>query len=244
MSWLMAASVGASALGGMMGSSSAKKAARQQAAAMREATALQSRMYDTTRNDLSGYRDIGGSALGEMNRVGLPEMTRSFTASDFVKDPGYDFRMQEGQKALERSAAARGGLMGGAAGKALSRYGQDYASNEYQNAYNRFGQDRDQRFNKLSSLANMGQSAAAQTSQAGQNYANQAGDAIMSNGNAQGAASIASGNAWTNAINQGIGAYGAFGGMGGGAPNVAKLGAVAGNYTQANSLSDLIRQTA
>jgi hypothetical protein len=224
-----------------MGSSSAKKAARAQASAIREATALQRQMYNTTRKDLAGYRDLGSTGLQQMNQ-GLPEMTRSFTASDFVKDPGYDFRMQEGAKALERSAAARGGLMGGAAGKAMARYGQDYASNEYQNVYNRFNQDRDQRFNKLSSLINVGQNSATQTGNFAQNYANNAGQAMMAGGDAQAASQIAQGNAWTGAINQGIGAAYAFGGQQNN--DVNKLGNIAGNYTQPTNMSELIKRTA
>jgi len=61
---------------------------------------------------------------------------------NFQADPGYGFRMSEGLKALERSAAARGGLMAGGTGKALQRYGQDMASQEYGNAFQRFQQDR------------------------------------------------------------------------------------------------------
>jgi len=61
---------------------------------------------------------------------------------NFQADPGYGFRMSEGLKALERSAAARGGLVSGGAGKALQRYGQDLASQEYGNAFQRFQQDR------------------------------------------------------------------------------------------------------
>lgn len=241
--WLGAAMVGGSALSGMLGSSSAKKAAKQQAAAIREATALQREMYNTTRNDLAQYREVGGKYTGELDRS-MPELTRSFTMSDFNKDPGYDFRMAEGAKALERSAAARGGLMGGAAGKAMARYGQDYASNEYSNAYNRFNNDRDQRFNKLSSLANMGQSAAAQSGQAAQNYANSAGQMIVGGGNAQAASTIAGGNAWSNAIGQGLGAAGMFGSFGDNNNNVKKMGNIAGNYTQPTNLSEMIKRTA
>jgi hypothetical protein len=129
-----------------------------------------------------------------------PEFTRNFSNADFVKDPGYDFRMQEGQKALERSAAARGGLQSGGTMKALAKYGQDYASNEYGNAYNRFNADRDRRFGRLSSLAGMGQNAANQMGVAGQNYANQAGANTMGAANASGAAGMASANAWGQAL--------------------------------------------
>lgn len=125
-----------------------------------------------------------------------PEFTRNFTNEDFVKDPGYEFRMAEGQKALERSAAARGGLQSGGTLKALGRYGQDYASNEYSNAYNRFNADRDRRFNRLSSLAGGGQTASQNVGNAAQAYGQNAGNNMMGAANAAGAAGIASANAW------------------------------------------------
>lgn len=242
MSWAAVAVGGASLVSGMMGSSSAKKAAKQQAAAIREATALQRQMYNTTRQDLSQYRDVGGKYMGEMDRS-MPELTRTFTMSDFTKDPGYDFRMQEGAKALERSAAARGGLMGGAAGKAMARYGQDYASNEYSNAYNRFNNDRDQRYNKLSQMANMGLSAANMSGQAAQNYANSAGQMIVGGGNAQAASTIAGGNAWSNAIGQGLQAGAMFGGFGGGTQKPTQTQWAGNDYSPAN-LSEMIKRTA
>ena len=240
MAWA-AVAVGGSVISGIMGSSAARRAGEAQAAAIREATALQREMYNTSRKDLSQYREVGGRYTGELDRS-MPELTKSFTMSDFNKDPGYDFRMEEGAKALERSASARGGLMGGAAGKAMSRYGQDYASNEYSNAYNRFNSDRDQRFSKLSSLANMGQSAAAGSAQAAQNFGNQAGQNIIGGGSAQAASAIAGSNAWSGAIEGGIKAATIYaGGRSGG--DVSKVSNVAGNYYQPTNLSDMIKRT-
>jgi hypothetical protein len=241
MSWVAAGVAGASVVSGMMGSSAAKSGARAQARAIREATALQREMYNTTRKDLSQYRDVGAKYTGELDQA-MPELTKTFTAGDFVKDPGYDFRMQEGAKALERSAAARGGLMGGAAGKAMARYGQDYASNEYSNAYNRFNADRDQRYNKLSDLSRMGQNAAAGSAQAAQNYANSAGQLIADGGNAQAAGTIGASNAWSNAIGQGIQAGATMYGSNQGGMK-ATQNAWAGNG-QPTNLSDLVKRTA
>lgn len=133
-----------------------------------------------------------------------PELTRSFGMSDFQQDPGYQFRMDQGQKAIERSAAARGGLQSGGTLKAIADYGQNFASNEYGNAYNRFNNDRTQRYNRLSSLAGMGQTADTQVGQAGQNYVNSVGNISMSNANAQGAAGMAQANAWGQGLS-GIG---------------------------------------
>ena len=69
-------------------------------------------------------------------------VSRDFSLSDFQTDPGYQFRMQQGMDALQNSAAARGGLMGGDTGRALAEYGQNFASNEFQNAFNRYQQNR------------------------------------------------------------------------------------------------------
>lgn len=108
----------------------------------------------------------------------------------YTKTPGYDFRLKEGMNALEGSAAARGGLFSGASMKSLNRYGQDYATGEYQNFLNRLG-----------GVVSSGQSAAGQQGAAGQNFVNSASNALSNMGNAQAAGAIGS----ANAINQGIG---------------------------------------
>jgi hypothetical protein len=127
-------------------------------------------------------------------------LSHDFTLADFEKDPGYQFRLDEGTKALERSAAARGGLLSGATGKALERYGQDYGSTEYSNAYNRFNNDRTTRFNRLSAVAGTGQTAATTLGSLGANSANTISDLATQRGNARAAGSIGQ----ANAINGGI----------------------------------------
>lgn len=185
-------------------SNAASEAAKKQQEAADKATALQERMYTQNRSDNEPWRQTGVKALSDL---GNQDFQRDFTAADFQKDPGYDFRMAEGQKALERSAAARGGLQSGGTLKALSRYGQDYASGEYQNAYNRFNADRDRRFGRLSSLAGIGQAAQAQNAAGAQGYANAAGEIGMNNASAQGAAGMAGAQAWGNTLS-GIGRMG------------------------------------
>lgn len=183
--------------GALIQSHAAGDAADTQAAAAHEANQLQQQMYNQQRADQEPWRQAGVQALSDL---GNSDFQRDFTANDFQADPGYAFRMAEGQKALERSAAARGGLQTGGTLKALTRYGQDVASNEYQNAYTRFNSDRDRRFGRLSSIAGLGQNANAQNSAAGQNYANQTGANSMGAANAAGAAGIASANAWGNSL--------------------------------------------
>jgi hypothetical protein len=106
--------------------------------------------------------------------------------------PGYQFRLGEGLKALERSAAARGTLLTGGAMKGLQRYAQDYASGEYGN-----------RVNQLMGLSQLGMNAAGGAGTAGSAYANQAGDLQTQIGNAQAAGTVGGANAWMQPITQG-----------------------------------------
>lgn len=182
---------------GIIGANAASSAADKQAAAADRANETQYRIFQQQREDQEPWRKAGIGALSEMDSA---DFRRDFTAADFERDPGYDFRMQEGQKAIERSAAARGGLSSGGALKALTRYGQGFASNEYSNAYNRFNADRDRRFGRLSAIAGVGQTATNQVGQAGQNYAGNVGANTMGAANAAGAAGIAGANAIGGAI--------------------------------------------
>ena len=110
---------------------------------------------------------------------------------NFMTDPGYEFRRSEGERAVSAGASARGGLLSGGTGKALTRYGQDYASNEYTNVYNR-----------ISNIAGLGQSAAANSGNAAMQAGAYMGNAASNAGNASAYGAIGAGNAWANAGNQ------------------------------------------
>ena len=128
--------------------------------------------------------------------------TRDFGMQDFEQDPGYSFRMSEGLKALDRQAAARGGLISGGALKASQRYGQDLASQEYMNAFNRYQTNRANQLQPLESLMGRSQTAAQLLGTAGQNYASGAGQALQNVGMAKGSAYVGGANALLNAIGQ------------------------------------------
>lgn len=128
---------------------------------------------------------------------------RDFGMSDFQEDPGYAFRMKEGLKALDRQAASRGGLISGAALKAAQNYGQEAASQEYQNAFNRYQVNRSNQLSPLQSLMGAGQTSATTIGQLGANAASNIGNAYMNAGDARAAGYMGVGNA----INQGIGTY-------------------------------------
>ena len=111
-------------------------------------------------------------------------------AEEILKmDPSYQFRFAEGQKALDRSAAAKGGALSGGAIKASARYGQDMASTEYGNIWNR-----------LAAIAGIGQTATGQMNTLGANYATQAGDMMTQAANARASGYVGSSNAWGNAV--------------------------------------------
>ena len=128
---------------------------------------------------------------------------RDFSMKDFTTDPGYAFRMSEGMKALDRQAAARGGLISGGALKAAQRYGQDLGSQEYQNAFNRYQVNRANQLNPLQAMAGQGQTSATQLGNAGQTYAGQAGAAYGAAGQAQASGYMG----MANALSQGVGQY-------------------------------------
>ena len=60
-----------------------------------------------------------------------------FDADDLYKDPGYQFRLEEGNKAIERKGASRGFLQSGRTLKSLAQHSQGLASQEYGAAYGR-----------------------------------------------------------------------------------------------------------
>ena len=168
-----AAIIGSALVGGYSANRAASKQDKaaekgvdaQERAAM-EQIAAQERMFERQVGLQEPWRQAGVNALTRLQ--GMAEY-QPFTMDKFQADPGYAFRLSEGMKALERGAAARGGLLSGAALKATQRYGQDLASQEYQNAFNRYQAERASALQPYQSLAGIGQTSAnALTGAAGQ----------------------------------------------------------------------------
>ena len=194
--WVAGAVVVSSAIG----SSAAKGAAKTQAAAADRAAELQNEQFQQTRQDQMPLMRAGEQALNKL----IPLTAyQKFGMSQFQQDPGYAFRLSEGQKALERSAAARGGLLSGGTGKALQRYGQEMGSQEYTNAFNRYQAERQARLAPLQSLAGVGQTTAQQIGAAGQQFASNVGEA----GQAAAAARASGYTGPVNALTGGLGTY-------------------------------------
>jgi len=160
---------------------------------------------------------IGGSQAqygGDTTSPEFGKYAKAFSETDWTADPSYAFRMSEGLKALDRQAAARGGLISGGALKAAQRYGQELGSQEYQNAFNRYQAERQARLGSLQSLAGVGQTTAQQMGAAGQQYAGQAGQTAMGMAGAVGQAGAEAAQARAsgymgaaNAITGGLGQY-------------------------------------
>lgn len=134
-------------------------------------------------------------------------LTRPFSMADYQADPGYQFRIDQGNQALERSAAARGGLNSGRALKDLTAYSQGAASQEYGAAYDRFNNDQSTLYNRLAGIAGTGQSASNSLGSLGANTANAVAGNQIGAGNAQAAGYVGTGNAINNGISQGISGY-------------------------------------
>jgi hypothetical protein len=113
---------------------------------------------------LDPYAQAGSAASGTLQN-GLAaggDFNKAPTMADLQIDPGYQFRLDQGQQTMERSAAARGGAVSGSALKDLTNYSQGAASQEYQNAFNRFETSTQNRFSNLNTVAGRGQQAAGE----------------------------------------------------------------------------------
>jgi hypothetical protein len=115
-------------------------------------------------------------------------LTQQHAFDRFRNQPGYQFGFNEGQRAIESSASASGGLFSGKAGKALARYGTDYADQQGFTPY----------MNRLASLAGIGQTATSQNNQLGMQTAGNIGNALQNAGNARASGIAGSANAWGN----------------------------------------------
>lgn len=197
-------------ISGMLQASAAKKAARAQENAAKDAAAVQKAQYEQTRADLSPYRTAGAGALPVyQDSLGLNgEAGYANALSKFQTGPAYQFQFNQGVDALEKSMAARGKLFSGQTGKALTAFGQGLANQEFGGWQNR-----------LAGLSEMGQNAAAQTGSFGANAAANIGNYLTDAGAARASGYVGQANAYSNALS-GLTQLAGFG-LGGGFANGA-----------------------
>lgn len=208
---------------------SAKKARRAQTRAAEDANNDLGAARDKILARLQPYMDFGTEGRDELAmRLGLQgdetnplysSLLKTFTGEDLENTPGYQFGLEQGSRALNNSAGARGNLLSGAALKAAERFGQDYAGQQFQAAYDRNSADKTRIANFLGNVATIGQNATNSANDTQYNASVQYGANTMGAGNALAAQHIAQGQGWSNILNAGLtaaslGAMGGFGGLG------------------------------
>lgn len=203
-----------------MSANASKSAAKTQANAANRATDLQREMYEQGRTDQAPYRDTGNLYLNKLSHLlgqapdgsggtdpNYGRLSQSFDMGKFQQDPGYAFRQQEGERGLQRAAAA-GGMMGsGRYLKDAMKYNSGLASQEYGQAYDRYNNDNDKQFNRYAAMAGIGQTAANNLSSGAANFGRQAGENMMGAANARAAGMVGGANAFNGAIGQGVSSY-------------------------------------
>ncbi len=191
MSWVAVAAAGGAIVSALISSSGSKKASNTQAEAGKMAVAEQAREFDLARSHLQPFEDTGLQAtfkLRDYLGLGAPGSTPS--PDELMKqDPGYQFRLDQGNKALTNAASARGMNLSGATLKELMQYGSDYASGEF-----------DKIIARLSGLANIGQSSAAGSATLSGQQGQSTAGIIQGIGNVQAAGQIGASNALASGV--------------------------------------------
>jgi len=183
---------------GMFGANAAQKAATTQAEAQSQANQLLYSMYKEQQGLQEPWRQAGLRALPKVEQIASEY--KPFTMNEMYQDPGYAFRLSEGQKALERSAAARGGLMSGTTGKNLLRYGQEMGSQEYGAARNRYIQDYANKLAAQQTLAGYGTGATTALANAASQYGKDIGAGVTDIARAQAGGTLGQANALAGAL--------------------------------------------
>lgn len=201
--YVAAAVIGGSALiGGVTSAVGAKSGADAQTNAANQAAALQQQQYQQNRTDQQPYMQAGTTAL---NQIGQDQANGTgfaapFTQSSFMSDPGYQFQLQQGQNAINSSAAATGGVLNGGTLKALDQYTTGLANTTYGDAYNRYLATSQQQYGQLANIAQLGENATASTGAQGTAAANASGNYLTQAGNATAAGDVGVGNAINGAV--------------------------------------------
>ena len=175
-----------SIVGGVIGAGAAERAAEAQAQTTNRAIDLQEKIWRAQRKDIAPFREEGTEAVRALGRE-IDPLTARFTEEEFRADPGYQYRLEEGEGALNRAAAARGMYYSPATLRRLQAHGQGLADQTYQDAFNRYQLEQGNRFNRLAALAGVGQTGVQQQIGAGGQYASNVGNLLTNLGASQAA---------------------------------------------------------
>jgi hypothetical protein len=145
----------------------------------------------------AGNTDVAAPNYGgDPNDPAFGSFTQPFDAAAFnqYKDPGYQWRLQQGQQAVQNRNSAGSGALSGAAFKDLIDYNQGEASTEYGNAFGRYQTQQNNIFSRLSDIAHLGQAGAAGVGAQGTTLAGNSGQLTSNAGAASGAGIVGAGN--------------------------------------------------
>lgn len=216
---LASSAIGANAAGNAANTQAgaANEAAQLQYQESQNALDFQKQEFNTSQANEAPYLAAGGAGLNALqyglgvggtangSGVGQGSLTQAYPGGPFSaptglteeNDPGYQARLQFGTDAIQKSAAAAGSVVTGGTAKALDTYGQNFASNEYGNVYNRalntydtnynaYNTNQTNQYNKLAALTGTGQATAANMAQQGQSAANTIANTDLTAGAQQG----------------------------------------------------------
>ena len=205
---IAAAGIGAvgSGLAANTQANAAESAQGLQAQEAANALAQQQSQFNTTQANEAPFIQAGQGAVTQLSSLlqpggalsqGWNQQFQAPTAAQAAQTPGYQFALQQGENALQNSAAAAGGLGSGATGAALEQYGQGLANTnyqqvynnaltQYQQSYNQFQQNQANQYNRLAGLSGTGQTAVGQLGQLGQQASNNTSNIALTTGAQQG----------------------------------------------------------
>lgn len=200
----------------LLGAGASIYAAKKQAKAANNATELQERMFDITNENQRPYREAGYGALEQLqtgmnlNQNDPDSFMHRFGASDLNENlaPNWQFALQQGQGAIQNMASSGGGLLSGNALKGISDYTINKSGDLYQQALQNYTGNQTNIFNRLSSIAGLGQTANQATGNAAMTAAGNMGNSMMAAGQAQASGLVGGANALAGGLNNAASWYG------------------------------------
>ena len=206
------------AIGGtaLLGGAASLYGAKQQASAARDASSNALNEFGQIKASEQPYMTAGAGATGKLGSLlgisgdasapGYGSLTHQFNASDLQSNlaPNYQWQLNQGQMANQNMANASGGLVGGNAMTGLQDYTQNFAGNAYQNAFNNYNTGQSNIFNRLNSIAGLGQNAASNTGAMGTQATQSANDYLTGAAAANAGGMMGAANAIGGAANMGL----------------------------------------
>lgn len=188
-----------STIGGIMGAGAASDAAQAQQNAAQNGQNTLNTANQAVQQGYQPYQAAGTSAINALTNSVTNQ--QPFSMSNFMSDPGYQFTLQQGQNAINSSAAAKGNALSGGTIKAQTQYATGLANTTYGDAYNRYLQTSQQNYNQLAGVASLGLGATNNAANANLGTAQGVANLQTQAGNAQAAGIVGQQNAYNGIIN-------------------------------------------